>query len=167
MYATYPVYYPSARYARENSEIDLWRESFKINKECKQYLNENAPGAFNDRTLPDFVKNLTAAYGLERAMFVIGRTVLSAIDWDKRYESDVRLRTARFDYNDWKEAQALYEDGKDPYRTADNTTSWISNVHPVKLNAIFRSLMKMEREQINLPSANADRDNELDGEAEI
>ena len=167
MYAAYPVYYPSARHARENDETALWRESFKINQECKKYINEQASGAYIGHALPDFIKELTETYGLERAMFVIGRTVLSAADWDKRYESGVKARTAGFYYSDWKEGQILYENGQDPYRTADNTTSWCSDVHPVILNTIFSALIKIEKEQINLPLADAGRGNEPDsGEVE-
>ena len=165
MYLTYPIYIPSARWARENDEIELWRESFKINKECKKHINDEAPMAYHEERLPAFVKGLAGIYGLERAMYVIGRTVVGA-DGDKRYDNSVRSRAERFNYADMKEGKALYEEGKDPYRTADHTTSYCSDVHPVMLNSIFRSLMKMEREQIKLPSADVDRDNELDGEAE-
>jgi len=161
LYATYPVYIPSARWARENDEIELWRESFKINKECRDYINNEAPMAYHEERLPAFVKELAGLYGIERAMYVIGRTVVGA-EWDKRYYGNVRERAEQFSYRDMKEAKALHEEGKDPYRTADNTTSLCSNIHSVMLNAIFQSLMKMEREQPNLPSAAVDRDNELD-----
>ena len=163
MYATYPIYYPSARWARENGEIGLWRESYKINKECKNYLNMEASVAYHQGRLPDFIKRLTELYGLERAMYVIGRTIIGS-DWDKRYYEDVKKRAERFDYRDMKEIKALQENGQDPHRTADNTTSYISDVHPVMLNAVFRHLMEMEREQAYLLSIDADRVHELDGE---
>jgi hypothetical protein len=121
--------------------------------------------AYHEERLPAFVKELTDLYGIERAMYVIGRTVVGA-EWDKRYDHGVKTRAEQFNYRDMKEGKALYEEGKDPYKTADSTTSYCSDVHPCMLNAIFRSLMKMEQAQVNLPSADVDRDNELDGEAE-
>jgi hypothetical protein len=166
MYATYPVYYPSARYARENGEIDLWRESHNINQICKDFIGEKAAPAYHCHALPDFISELTDEYGPERAMYVIGRTVMGA-DWDKRYDSNVRERAARFGYHDMKEGLALREAGKDPYRFSDRTTNIISDVHPCILNDTFRALMKMEQEQAVLPSADADRDNGFDEGAEI
>ena len=163
MYATYPIYYPSARWARENDEMALWRESYKINKECKNFLKDEGSMAYHEERLPDFVKQLAELYGLERAMYVIGRTIVGS-DWDKRYYADVRERAEQFSFRDMKEAKAAYEEGNDPYRTADNTTSYISDVHPVILNAIFRDLMKIEQEQVNLPTADIAEENELDGE---
>lgn len=165
MYATYPIYIPSARYARENGEIELWRESFKINKDCKNYISDNAPSAYHDENLPEFIKNATEIFGAERVMYVIGRTVLQA-DWDKRYYSEVRQCAEKFSYRDMKEGKTLYEEGKDPCRTADHTTALCSNVHPVMLNAIFYSIMNKEREQVNLPAPDIDRSSEHDEGAE-
>jgi len=161
MYATYPIYYPSARWARENDEIELWRESFKINKDCRKHIDNEASMAYHEERLPAFVKELTETYGIERAMYVIGRTVVGA-DSDPRFYSNVKERAAQISFRDMKEAKAMYEEGKDPHRTADSTTSLCSNVHPVMLNAIFQSLMRMEREQPNLPSADVEHDNEHD-----
>jgi len=166
MYATYPVYYPSARWARENGEIDLWRESYKINKECRDFINENASRAYHAHNLPEFITELTDTFGLERSMYVVARSIVGA-DWDKRYYDDARNRAELFSFRDMKEAAQLHENGQDPYRTADNTTSICSNVHPVMLNDIFRFMMKMEQEQANIPAADNSCDNELDGGAEI
>jgi hypothetical protein len=166
MYATYPVYYPSARWARENGEIDLWRQSHNINQICKCFINEKASLAYHYEALPDFVDELTDEYGSERAMYVIGRTVMGA-DWDRRYDNSVRERVAQFGYHDMKEGQALREAGKDPYRRADSTINITSNVHPCILNSIFHSLMKKEPEQINLPQPDTTEENERDAGAEI
>jgi hypothetical protein len=165
MYATYPIYYPSARWARENREIDLWRESFKINKGCRDYINNEASMAYHEERLPAFVKELTDIYGLERAMFVMARFIVAA-DWDKRYDGNVKERAGRFDFADMREGKVLEESGQDPYKTADHTQGLYSNVHPVILNAVFRRLMKMEQEQVNLPTTDTEQDNELDGEVE-
>ena len=166
MYAAYPVYIPSNRYAEENGEIDLWRESYKINKECRDFINEKGAPAYYDRTFPEFIKELTDIFGLERAMFVMGRIIVSA-DWDRRYDGDVKMRAEQFNYCDMKEGNALYEAGQDPYRTADWTRDLYSNVHPCILNDIFRSLMKMERDNHYLPADDNSPDKEHDEGVEM
>ena len=164
MYATYPIYYPSVRWAKENGEIELWRESFKINKECKGFIFMKAGAEYHNQNLPGFIADLTERYGLERAMFVIGRTIVDS-KWEERYDESSRKRAGQFDYRDMKEARAQYEAGENPHKV-DVSDNYLLNVHPVMLNAIFRSLMEMEQEQINLPSADVEQDNELDGEVE-
>ena len=166
MYQTYPIYIPSVRYAKENNELALWRESYKINQECRDYINSESSMAYHERRLPEFIKELTGTFGLERSMFVIARFIAAA-DWDGRYYSEVKNRAAQFDFQDMKEGKALYEAGKDPHRTADHTIHLYSNVHPCILNDIFRSLMKMEQDQTDLRQADNLRDNALDEGAEI
>ena len=158
MYATYPVYRPSARYAREYDEIELWRESHKINRECRDFINNGAMAAHYDKKLPEFVKDLTDNFGLERAMYVIGRSVVDS-DWDKRYDYDARTRANSFGYMDMKEAAALKEARQDYH---DHTTSYCSNVHPCILNLIFHKMIKMENEYDNILQADNAPDNEND-----
>jgi hypothetical protein len=164
MYAIYPIYYPSVRYAKENGELELWQESFKINRECKEYIFTKASGEYRGKNLPVFVRKLAETYGLERAMFIIGRTLINS-DWDKRYEYISRERAAQFDYLDMKEARTQYQAGKNPYRT-DISDNYLINIHPAVLNAVFKRLMRMEREQIKIPSADDERGNKRDKGAE-
>ena len=166
MYAAYPVYMPSNRYARENGEIELWRESYKINIDCRNYINENAGLAYHERNLPDFMQKLTDNFGLDRAMFVTARFIVAA-DWGGRYGKDVKERAAQVDFQDMKEGKALFELGQDQYKSADWTRDLYSNVHPCILNDIFRALMKMERENNYLPADVTSRDNERDEGAEM
>ena len=165
MYAAYPVYMPSRLYAIQNGEHDLWRQSNSINQECRDFIKENASKAYHGKTLPGFMKELTDIYGLERAMFVAGRTIAGA-DWDGRYDKEVKGRTAQIDYQDMEEGKALYEAGQDSYRIADKTMRLISDTHPCILNDVFRSLMKMEQAQINIPQADSSLENELGEGAE-
>jgi hypothetical protein len=99
-------------------------------------------------------------------MYVIGRTIVGA-DWDGRYDRNVKERAAQFDYQDMKEGQELRAAGKDPYRSADRSIYFISNVHPCILNLTFSSLMKLEQEQVNLPQQPEQVENECDESAEL
>jgi len=158
MYATYPIYMPSARYARENGEIELWRESKKINLDLMWQINDNASNAYYDRLLPEFINTLTETYGLERSMFVTARFIVAA-DWDGRYDKRAKERAAQFDFQDMKEAERQHKEENNP-SYLDRSGDICSNVHPCILNEIFRYLMKMEREQPNLPPVEAEHDNE-------
>lgn len=148
MYA-YPIYFPSARYARENEEIDLWRESYKINIECRDFINEKASPAYHDHALPSFIKELTDNFGLERSMYVVGRFVVAA-DWDGRYGRDVKAWAGQIDFQDMENRELhLY-----------------SNVHPCILDAVFRNLMRIEQAQVNLPTSDLPHEIEHDEGAE-
>jgi hypothetical protein len=65
-----------------------------------------------------------------------------------------------------KEYKIMSENRQEAHNAHDSTTSLRSNVHPVMLNAIFSSLMRMEKEQVNLPQSNIMEENEFDGEVE-
>ena len=159
MYAAYPIYYPSSFYARLHDELGLWRESKKINLVLAEFINDKATDAYYDRIMPDLIKELTDTFGIERSIFVMSRFVVAA-DWDKRYDSDVRARAERVDFQDMKEVERQHTEENNP-DFVDRSGDLTSNIHPIILNEIFRALMKMEQEQPNLPSADVEQDNEL------
>jgi hypothetical protein len=101
-------------YARENGELELWRESFKINKECRKYINEKASVSYHDQALPDFIKELTDTFGLERSIYVMARFVVAA-EWDKRYDTVVKERASKVDFQDLKEAEKQIAEGHSPH----------------------------------------------------
>jgi hypothetical protein len=153
-------------YARLHDEFRLWRESKKINCELCDYLGDKATDAHYDRTMPGFIKELTDTFGLERSIYVMSRIVIAA-DWDKRYDRDVRERAEKVDFEDMKEAQRQIAEGQPKHTVIDKSGDICSNVHPCILNEIYRHLMEMEREQVNLPQADVSEENERDEGAEI
>lgn len=164
MYAVYPVYYPSWQYAKEHDELSLWKESHKINLECRDYINTNAGHAYRNNVSPnsvdDFVNDLVEKYGLERAMFVTARFIVAA-DGDERYGIAEKARASQFDFRDMTEAKVRRESGQDEkHTTVDRTMDLYSNIHPCILNDLFLSLMK--KEQSNLADRENQSDNELD-----
>ncbi|MCL2253590.1 MAG: DUF3849 domain-containing protein [Lachnospiraceae bacterium] len=166
MYAVYPIYYPSAKYARDKGEIELWRESFNINKECRDFINEKASIAHYERNLAGFAQELADNFGIERSIFVMARFIIRA-DWDKRYDDEVKARAKLVDFQDMKEWRTFLDSGQDSHKLADHTQSLYSDVHPCILNCIFRNLMKREQEQVNLPSPDNEQENELDEGVEL
>jgi hypothetical protein len=152
-------------YARLNDEFRLWRESKKINCELCDFLGDKATDAHYDRTMPDFIKELTDTYGLERSVFVMSRIVIAA-DWDGRYDKIAKERAGQVDFQDMKQAEKEIAEGRPKHTVYDKSGDLCSNVHPCILNEIYRHLMKMEQEQVNLPPADVEQDNELDEGAE-
>jgi len=135
MYATTPVYYPSFRYAREHNEIELWRESHRINMECKGQINRRALEATNSRELDLMINDLIRIYGVERTMCVLSRTIQYK-DWDERLSQAVKERAKKFHFNEQE-----YE-GQDPSK------QYIcQNLNPCVLDILYRKLIEKEAEQ--------------------
>lgn len=133
MYATMPVYYPTFRYAREHDEIALWRESHRINMECKGQINRRALEANNSRELDLMITDLIRVYGLERTMCVLSRTIQYK-DWDERLSQAVKERAKRFHFNEQE-----YEDPTKQYICHD--------LDPCVLDILYRKLMEQEKNQ--------------------
>ena len=84
MYATIPIYYPSLEEAQRNNEKEMWLESYKINMDCKHAIEDRAATAMNTRELDSLIGDLVEEYGVERAMYVLSRTIQFR-DWDGRF----------------------------------------------------------------------------------
>lgn len=135
MYATMPMYYPSFHYAHEHDETELWRESHRVNMECKGQINRRALESNNSWELDLMINDLIRVYGLERTMCVLSRTILHK-DWDERLSQAVKERAKRFHYK-----QQEYED-RDP------TKQYICHdLDPCILDELYRKLMDKEAEQ--------------------
>lgn len=144
MYATTPVYYPSFRYAREHDEIALWRESHRINMECKGQINRRALEANNSRELDLMIEDLIRVYGVERTMCVLSRTIQYK-DWDERLSQAVIKRAKHFSFHEQE-----YE-GNDP------TKQYICpDLPPYMLDELYRKLMEREANQAALDSERYD-----------
>lgn len=138
MYATMPIYYPTFRYAREHDEVTLWRESHRVNMECKGQINRRALEANNSRELDLMITDLIRVYGLERTMCVLSRTIQYK-DWDERLSQAVKERAKRFHFNEYP-----YEDPTKQYICHD--------LDPCILDMLYRKLMEKEAEQVAFDS---------------
>lgn len=154
MYATIPVYYPSIETASRQDEKELWMESRRINLECKRLIEDRASTAYNTRKLDLFIKDLVDQYGVERAMYVLSRTV-QFMDWDGRFSTVVRERAAGFEFFDMHTQAVEKALTQEDAAYADRSRAYITDVHPCIVNGIFRELMKIEEQQ------NKEEENEL------
>ena len=152
MYATIPVYYPSLEEAARKDEAALWCDSYNINMSCRNFIQDKAMTAMNSRELDSFIGELVRFYGVERAIYVLSRTIQFS-DWDSRFDQTVLDRAGQTDFPDARTPRD--ENHVDP------TTRYVTEIDPCVANAIFMKLMELEEEQ----EATAQMGN--DGQAEL
>ena len=99
MYATIPVYYPSLEEASRRNEAALWCDSYNINMDCRNFIQDKAMTAMNSRELDSFIGELVRFYGVERAIYVLSRTIQFS-DWDSRFDQTVLDRAGQTDFPD-------------------------------------------------------------------
>lgn len=150
MYQTIPVYYPSLEEADRNDERELWFESYHINMDCKRAIEDRAMTAFNTHELDLLIRDLIDNYGVERAMYVLSRTVQFR-EWDERFDKAVCSRAKAFSFLDANQSE-------------DQTSDYITDIDPCVLDHIYKELIKMENQEISA----IDVDDETDiGELEV
>jgi len=152
MYASYPVYTPSQKYAIINGEFDLWKESFNINMKCKEFITDNIYFLWQNNNFNEFIKELTDTFGLERAVFVLARTIQNE-EFADRFGDAVKQRAN----------QVIYEDkmleNRDDFKY-DRSRFFAISAFSSYMEKTFEVLMEMEREQVNFPDAELERDDE-------
>lgn len=131
------VYKYPAEYARQNGELDLYRASYRLNRECAQAIDEAVRDNWNDSHLnPGAAKGVIEKYGPERVNAVLANT-LHQKEYDRRFSHD---------NINWAGAFLRLERGSE----------FCAEAHPVKLDEFIklaRDAGKIERGQ--RPSAAA------------
>ena len=152
MYAGYPIYTPSQKYAFEHDEYELWKESFNINMKCKEFITDNIYFLRQNGNYKGFINELTETFGLERAMFVLARSLQNE-DFDDRLGEVVKKRTEYFEYEDGK-PENLNEHGHDRSRF------YVISAFSPSMETVFLSLMETELNQIIIPAFIYERERE-------
>ena len=82
---TTPIYPHSAAYAREHGELEQYRASNNVNRQCKESIEAAVREHFDGMYLShDAAKGVIETYGMERVSMVLANTV-QLQDWDGRY----------------------------------------------------------------------------------
>ncbi len=86
---THPVFYGhTLSYAAEHGEVDEYLDSHKLDRECKEAIEETIRQNFDGMHLKgDIVKPLAEQYGSERMAFVLANTIQQE-SWDGRFSRD-------------------------------------------------------------------------------
>ena len=153
MYATIPIYYPSLEEASRRTEAALWRDSYNINMDCRNFIQDKTMTAMNSRELDFFIGELVRLYGVERAIYVLSRTIQFS-EWDSRFDQAVLDRAGQTDFPDARTPR--------DQNHVDPTTRYVTELDPCVANAIFMKLMGLEEEQESTTQMENDGQKELD-----
>lgn len=122
-----PLYRGNARYAKEHSEIDLFRTSHKANIACRDAIAAVIQEYFDGMRLSeDAAKGVLAEFGPERVSHVLAATLLDKLH-DQRI-SDANMA--------WAKLVPTFDTGSRHY-------DYAVSGHSVKLDA-FVTLVRME-----------------------
>jgi hypothetical protein len=124
-----PIYMKSPGNARENNELDQYRESIRINKECAGAIDAAirecvVPDKHGYCLTPEAVDKVIDVYGEQRVSVVLANTVRLQ-EWDGRYSENTKK---------WAKGVEMPE-------TGDNR-SFYSSAHPAVLDGYIRLARK-------------------------
>lgn len=127
-----PIYYHSGEYARENGELEKYRESRATNIGCRDAIQEAIKTYYHDNRLdPAAVSEVADKYGFHRVLFVLANTVRQK-DWDGRFSRSNK---------EWAATMYIPED-TDGFN-GDRNTAFCVEAHPTLVNGYI----DMVREQ--------------------
>jgi len=131
------VYMQSSDYARENGELDKYRENLRLNKECGKVIDEAikecvVPTGY--RFTPESVNKVMDVFGEKRMSVVLANTVRLQ-DWDGRYSKDTR---------DWANRIEIPQ--------VRDKRDFFVNAHPAVLDGYIRLARKEIESRTKKPS---------------
>ena len=101
------IYKNSLKYAKENGEIEQYRESMNLNEECgffiRRSINENFRNNYLD--VKKITAEVTEKYGFERAMLMLALRI-NSLEWDGRIDKANKEWASKF-IADYPNAEAI------------------------------------------------------------
>lgn len=145
---TLPIYYHSGEYARENGELEKYRESRAANIGCRDAIQEAIKNHYYDNRLdPAAVSEVVDKYGFHRVLYVLANTVRQK-EWDGRFSQSNK---------DWAATMYIPEDKSKI--DDDRNRAFCVESHP----AILDGYIDLAREQYQLTQPLTGK--EIDAEA--
>ena len=136
-----PVYHESAAYARENGELEQFRNSHWTNIACKNDIEDAIARYFDGMHLDkEAVTEVLDRYGSERVSLVLAATV-QVKSWDGRFSNSNKDWAFSVDVADDKSARGF--DRRDEYAVTS---------HPAVLDGFIR-LARQEMKERERPAA--------------
>ena len=144
-----PIYYHSGEYARENGELDKYRESRAANIGCRDAIQEAIKNHYHDNRLdPAAVSEVMDKYNFHRVLYVLANTVRQK-DWDGRFSQSNKY---------WAATMYIPED-RDSFN-GDRNTAFCVEAHPTLVNGYI----DMARDQFVLTQPLTGKDIQAEAE---
>ena len=128
------VYMASLKDARQNGELEAYRESQRLNQECaagiQRAINDSHRGNYS-YDLPSALKAVTAEYGAERVQIVLANTV-TYMDYDGRFSHDNKQ---------WAKTIPL------PQLQRESLSEFVCEAHPAILDGFINHARKQQLEK--------------------
>jgi hypothetical protein len=132
------VYIASLAEARENGELEAYRESDRLNHACAESMKQaiyDSHSGNNHYDLPAALKSVTGEYGTERVHVVLAHTVMNK-DYDGRFSRENK---------EWAKSVPLPQlTNQNPYYGCE--------AHPALLDGFINRVREQQRQRERKPS---------------
>ena len=128
------VYMATLAEARENGELDMYRESQRLNHACAESIKQAISDSYQEDyhyDLPAALKSVTEEYGTERVHVVLAHTVMYK-DYDGRFSQTNK---------EWAKSIML------PQLTGDHRSYYGCETHPAILDGFIDRVREQQRER--------------------
>ena len=130
-----PVYRQTGMYARENGELEQFRQSNVANIACRAAIEKAIAENFDGMRLrADAAEQVLSEFGAERVLFVLANTVQHK-DWDGRFSRENKAWAAAFSIE------------PDMVMGMDRRVQFIVNSHPAVLDGFIRMAREAAQNQ--------------------
>jgi len=120
------VYRQTGAYAREHNELDQYRESHRLNYECKRDIEKGIAAAFDGMRLANGPEQeVLAKYGADRVSYVLANT-LQELRYDGRFSRSNK---------EWANGITI--------TPSENNCYLIVNTHPAVLDGFVNKVRKI------------------------
>ena len=132
-----PVYRYSGAYAIEHNQLDTYKQSFKLNIDCKDAIEQAIAAHYSNNILgKDAAAEVIDRFGAERVEYVLANTIRQ-MDWDGRISRENKA---------W--AQSIpAQANKDSWGQNRNLDFVISQAHPGLIDLFATQVRKQEKTQ--------------------
>ena len=123
---TKAVYRGTAEYAREHNELEQYRESYRLNQECKKAIEKGISEAFDGMRLANGPEEaVIRKYGTDRVTYVVANT-LQQMEYDGRFSPTNKAWAKTIDVT-----------------PAENNVYLILTTHPAVLDGFVNKIRKL------------------------
>lgn len=132
-----PVYRYSGAYAIEHDQLTVYKQSFQLNIDCKDSIEQAiATHYFNNSLGKEVAAEVIDRFGAERVEYVLANTI-QQMDWDGRVSPNNKA---------WAKTILIYEN-KDPWGMDRNMDFMVTRSHPGLIDLVASQVRKLVKEQ--------------------